>query len=126
MSTPKNQNQNIINAKQLFRLKRLPIAQQLPVNKIVAYLGLLLVNKGKTIPVATALRIIKQNKLDLKIEANSAIPTVNLLEALIHLVIYKRELLQTFFEHKEFEIWDDEVAGPLFDIMEELSEIYRL
>ena len=94
---------------------------------IIAYLGLILVNKGNVIPLGKGLRIIKKSKLDLKIEANSYIPCENILDALIHLVIYKRELFNTFIEHEnDYPVWEDEVVAPILDIMKTISKIYKV
>jgi len=111
----------------MMRLLRLPMVKHLRVSEIVAYLGLILVNKGQPIALGKGLRIIKKNKLDLKIEVNSYIPTENILEALIHLVIYKRELINQFIEHEnDYPVWEDEVAAPLLDIMKTISKIYKV
>lgn len=127
MSQPKKPKENITNRKLMMRLLRLPMVKHLRVSEIVAYLGLILVNKGQPIALGKGLRIIKKNKLDLKIEVNSYIPTENILEALIHLVIYKRELINQFIEHEnDYPVWEDEVAAPLLDIMKTISKIYKV
>jgi hypothetical protein len=126
MSQQKKSNQNITNAQLLFRLKRLAIVRQFKVSTLIAYIGLNLVNKGKVVPVSQGLKIIKKSKLDLKIENNINIPCVNVLDAMIHLVIYKRKLINHFIKHSEYEVWEDEVTGPLFDILEQISKIYKI
>lgn len=126
MSQQKKSNQNITNAQLLFRLKRLAIVRQFKVSTLIAYIGLNLVNKGKVVPVSQGLKIIKKSKLDLKIENNINIPCVNVLDAMIHLVIYKRKLINHFIKHPEYEVWEDEVTGPLFDILEQISKIYKI
>ena len=68
MSHQKKQKLNITNTQLMFRLKRLPIINHLKVSEIIAYIGLILVNKGNVIPLGKGLRIIKKSKLDLKIE----------------------------------------------------------
>lgn len=127
MSQQKKPRLSITNRIIMLRLLRLPIVKHLKVSEIIAYLGLILVSKGQPIALGKALRIIKKSKLDLKIEANSYIPCENILDALIHLVIYKRELFNTFLEHEDdFPVWEDEVAAPLLDIMKTISEIYKI
>lgn len=126
MSTQKKQKVNTTNRQLLYRLKRLPIVHQISISELIAYVGLLLVNHGDTIDYPSALRIIHKSNLHKKIEANSAIPTTNLLEALIYLVIYKRNLVNEFINNQDYEVWSDEIAAPLFDIIQELSEIYKV
>ena len=127
MSHQKKQKLNITNTQLMFRLKRLPIINHLKVSEIIAYIGLILVNKGNVIPLGKGLRIIKKSKLDLKIEANSYIPCENILDALIHLVIYKRELFNTFIEHEsDYPVGEDEVVAPILDIMKTISKIYKV
>lgn len=126
MSQQKKSNQNITNAQLLFRLQRLAIVRQFKVSTLIAYIGLNLVNKGKVVPVSQGLRIIKKSKLDLKIANNINIPCINVLDAMIHLVIYKRELINHFIKHPKYEVWEDEVTGPLFDILEQISKIYKI
>lgn len=127
MSQQKKPRLSITNRIIMLRLLRLPIVKHLKVSEIIAYLGLILVNKGNPIPLSKGLRIIKKSKLDLKIEANSYIPCENILDALIHLVIYKRELFNKFLKHEDdYPVWEDEVAAPLLDIMKTISEIYKI
>lgn len=126
MSQQKKQKVNITNRKLLSRLLRLDIVKALPVEKVIAYIGLLLVNKGNIITVPQALRIIEHSKLHLKIKANSAIPCDNILDALIHLVVYKRKLLKFFFTNQNLPVWNYEYSGPLFDIMYDISKIYKI
>lgn len=126
MSQQKKQKVNITNRKLLNRLLRLAIVKALSVEKVVAYIGLLLVNKGNLITVPQALRIIEHSKLDLKIRANSAIPCNNILDAMIHLVVYKRKLLKFFFTNQNLPVWNYEHSGPLFDIMHDISKIYKI
>lgn len=126
MSQQKKQKVNITNRKLLNRLLRLAIVKALPVEKVIAYIGLLLVNKGNIITVPQALRIIEHSKLHLKIKANSAIPCDNILDALIHLVVYKRKLLKFFFTNQNLPVWNYEPSGPLFDIMYDISKIYKI
>lgn len=126
MSQQKKQKVNITNRKLLNRLLRLDIVKALPVEKVIAYIGLLLVNKGNLITVPQALRIIEHSKLDLKIKANSAIPCNNILDAIIHLVVYKRKLLKFFFTNQNLPVWNYKHSGPLFDIMYDISKIYKI
>lgn len=126
MSQPKKQKVNITNRQLLSRLKRLPIVQQLTVPELLAYIGLLLVNKGNPIPLGQGIRIVKHSKLDKKIEYNLHMPCSNVLEALIHLVILKRKLIVKFISNPTLEIWEDETAAPLFDIMKQISDIYKV
>lgn len=126
MSQPKKQKVNITNRQLLSRLKRLPIVQQLNVSEFIAFIGLLLVNKGQPITIAQGIKIIKHSKLDKKIKYNLHIPCSNVLEALIHLVILKRKLITKFISNPTLEIWQDETAAPLFDIMKTISEIYKV
>ena len=126
MSQQKKQKVNITNRKLLNRLLRLAIVKALPVEKVIAYIGLLLVNKGNIITVPRALRIIEHSKLDLKIKVNSAIPCDNILDALIHLVVYKRKLLRFFFTNQNLPVWNYEHSGPLFDTMYDISKIYKI
>lgn len=126
MSQQKKQKVNITNRQLLSRLKRLPIVQQLNVSEFLAFIGLLLVNKGQPITIAQGYRIIKHSKLDKKIEYNLHIPCSNVLEALIHLVILKRKIITKFINNSTLEIWQDETAAPIFDIMEDIMEIYKI
>lgn len=126
MSQQKKQKVNITNRKLLNRLLRLAIVKVLPVEKVIAYIGLLLVNKGNIITVPQALRIIEHSKLDLKIKVNSAIPCDNILDALIHLVVHKRKLLRFFFTNQNLPVWNYEHSGPLFDTMYDISKIYKI
>lgn len=126
MSQQKKLENIITNRLLLSRLLRLPIVKTLPVSKVVAYIGLLLVNKGKIITLPQALRIIHHSKLDWKIENKSCIPCTNILEALIYLVICKRKLLKYFFTHPDLPVWSYEHSAPLFDIMEDISKKYQL
>lgn len=126
MSQQMKQENTITNQQLLYRLHRLPIVQQCKVSEILAYIGLQLVNKGKALPIGQALRIVRQSKLDKKIAHNVYLPCVNILEGLICMVIYKRKLLNKFFAHPDYEVWNDEHAAPLFDIMFELSKVYKI
>lgn len=127
MSQPKKPRQSITNRKLMMRLRRLPMVNHLQVSEIIAYLGLILVNKGNPIPLGKGLRIIKKSKLDLKIEGNSYIPCENILDAMIHLVIYKRQLINQFIEHEnDYPVWEDEIAAPLLDMLKTISEIYKV
>lgn len=126
MSQQKKQKVNITNRKLLNRLLRLAIVKALPVEKVIAYIGLLLVNKGNIITVPQALRIIEHSKLHLKIKVNSAIPCDNILDALIHLVVYKRKLLEYYFTNQDLPVWNYEHSAPLFDIMYDISRIYKI
>lgn len=126
MSQQKKQKVNITNRKLLSRVLRLDIVKALPVEKVIAYIGLLLVNKGNIITVPQALRIIEHSKLHLKIKANSAIPCNNILDAIIHLVVYKRKLLEYYFANQDLPVWNYEHSAPLFDIMYDISRIYKI
>lgn len=128
MPQPEKRNDNTMsnNERWMYRLQRLPIVKQYKVSSVIAFIGLLLVNKGRAISIERGMKIVKQSKLNLKIEGNSAIPCVNIVQAMIALVIYKRQLLEKFFANQELEIWNDEVAAPLFDIMYEISKVYKI
>lgn len=126
MSRRKKQKNITTNRQLLERLYRLQIVRALSVPKLVAYIGLNLVNKGKAIPVAKALKIIGKSKLDKKLIKGDIIPLENVLEALIYITIMKRELLKFFLDNKDLEIWSDENIAPILDIMQELSEIYKI
>lgn len=126
MSQQKKQKVNITNRQLLSRLKRLPIVQQLNVSEFLAFIGLLLVNKGQPLTIAQGYRIIKHSKLDIKIEYNMHIPCTNYLEALIHLVILKRKLIIKFIKNEKLPIWEDETTAPLFDIMKQITEVYKV
>ena len=126
MSQQKKQKVNITKQALLWRLKRLPITHQVTIAEFIAFIGLILVNHGRAIDFTTALRIIHKSKLHLKIKANSAIPCHNILDALIHLVVFKRKLCNEFFENTEYEIWQDEIIAPIFDIMYDISKIYKV
>lgn len=130
MSQPKKQKEIItLKQKWLNRLYRLELVKNYKVSVVIAYIGLQIVNKHKSeycIEVNKALTIISKSKLNLKIEANSAIPCCNILKALISLVIYKRKLLEYFFSHPELPVWNDDTAAPLFDIMQEISKVYKV
>ena len=60
------------------------------------------------------------------VKYKSGIPCENILEALIHLVIYKRKLVKEIVDNEAAEIWDDELAAPIFDIMKDIMEIYKI
>lgn len=126
MSQQKKQKVNITNRQLLQRLRRLPITTQCSIPEILAYIGLLLVNKGKRLSLPQALRIIHNSKLHTRIIKSLHIPTLNILESLIWLSICKRDLLKQFFKHQEYEIWDDEVAAPLFDVMYDILRKYQI
>lgn len=126
MSQQKKSKEIITNIKLLYRLKRLPVVQQLTIPELLAYIGLILVNKGEPISVAKALRIIKHSKLDKKIVYNMSIPCENVLEAITYLIIMKRDLLNKFFKRTDLPVWSDEVIAPLLDIMYEISRKYKV
>lgn len=126
MSQQKKSKEIITNLRLLYRLKRLPVVQQLSIPVLLAYIGLVLVNKGEPISVARALRIIKHSKLDKKIVYNMSIPCENVLEAITYLVIMKRGLLNKFFKQTDLPVWSDEVVAPLFDVMYEISRKYKV
>lgn len=131
MSRRKKQLPTIINTqsnRQLYaRLKRLPITHQLKIEVLIAYLGLQMVNHGFVVPFDRCMKIIKKCSLDKKILEVSPIPCNNILEALIFMVCFKRKLLEKeFFNNPEAEIWNDELTGPLFDIMLEISKVYKI
>lgn len=128
MPTPKKPKE-IINSKKeqwMYRLQRLPIVKQYKVSAVIAYIGLQMCNKGKIVEFNKAMKIVMKSKLNLKIESNSAIPCNNILKAMINLAIYKRELLTKFYNNEELEIWQDETAAPLFDILKEINEVYKI
>lgn len=126
MSTQKKQKLTTTNKQLMERLRRLQIVTTWSVPEFIAYVALLLVNRGKPIKLDRAVMMINTYALDDKIIKNTPIPTNNVLEALIVLVIYKRDLLQSFFEDKELEVWNDETTAPIFDIMYEISRIYKI
>lgn len=124
MSQPKKQKANITTRSLFWRLRRLPITHQLSVSEFGAYVGILLVSKGLPVDVASALRVIHKSKLHEKLKNH--IPTNNYLECLIYIVIYKRKLVNKFLSNSTLEIWNDEIAAPIFDLMKEISEIYKV
>lgn len=126
MSQQKKQNDTISNQKLLNRLYRLDIVKNYPIEVVIAYIGLNLVNKGKAVDLARGLKIIQQSKLHKKIEANSVIPCVNILEAMIHLVVYKRKLFEKLFSDDKLEVWSDETIAPLLDIAFDISKEYLI
>ena len=126
MSKQKKQKNTITNRQLLSRLKRLPLVAQLSISELIAYIGIILVSKGKSIAMPKALRIIHASKLHKQIETNLYIPCTNVLEALICTAIYKRKLVLHFINHPEYEVWDDEYAAPLLDIMKDILSVYRV
>ena len=126
MSQQKKQEDSITNAQILLRLLKLDVVRRLPTATFLAYVCLQLLNHGKVVPFTTAIKIIKQKKLDVIVKKNPCLPTGNVLEGLIFLVIYKRKLCQAIFDMPEAEIWENEITAPLFDIMETLSKIYKV
>lgn len=124
MSQHKKQKETTTNLQILSRLDRLGFLDIKP-DIFLAFVGLNLVARGKVVTAQRAASIIKKSKLNLKLKASGA-PVENILEGLIYIVIYKRELLNDFFTHREYPIWDDEVVGPIFDILYELSRIYKI
>ena len=124
MSRQKKQKETTTNLQILSRLDRLGFLDIKP-DIFLAFVGLNLVARGKVITAQSAASIIKKSKLNLKLKASGA-PVENILEGLIYIVIYKRELLNDFFTHREYPVWDDEVVGPIFDILYELSRIYKI
>lgn len=126
MSRQKKQKNTITSRQFLERLYRLQVVKALSIPKLIAYIGLNLVNKGNPIPVAKALKVIGKSKLDKKLIAGKIIPLENVLESIIFIVILKRELLKSFFDNKDLPIWSDENIAPILDIMQELSEIYKI
>ena len=126
MSQPKKQKVNITNQQLLFRLMRLDIARRVPIDVFIAYIGLQPVNHGKVVPFSKAIKVIKKSKLNNTVKYKSGIPCENILEALIHLVIFKRKLVKEIVDNEAAEIWDDELAAPIFDIMKDIMEIYKI
>lgn len=126
MSQPKKQKVNITNQQLLFRLMRLDVACKIPIDVFIAYVGLQLVNHGKVVAFSKAMKIIKKSKLNNTIKYKSGIPCENILEALIHLTIFKRKLVKEIIDNEAAEIWDDELAAPIFDIMKDIMEIYKI
>lgn len=124
MSTQKRPNETITNRQIYERLMRLGW-KKCPVEFLISFIGLHLVNKGKVISLSRAVVIIKQSKLDQKLIKNK-FPVTNIIESLIYLVIYKQKLIDEFIEHKEYPVWQDEIIGPIFDILEQLRSIYRV
>lgn len=121
MSQPKKPKDTITNYAIYYRLDRLGFTK-LPLDIFVAYVGLQLVNRGKVVGLKRAFKIIKETKLNEKIQ----VPQENIIESLIYLVIWKRKLIQTFIEHPEYDVWNDEITAPLFEILKELQEIYKV
>lgn len=126
MSQQKKQKVNIANQQLLFRLLRLDVASKIPIDVFIAYIGLQLVNHGKVVPFSKAIKIIKKSKLNNVVKYKSGIPCENILEALIHLVIYKRKLVKEIVDNEAAEIWNDELAAPIFDIMKDIMDIYKI
>lgn len=124
MSQQKKQKVNITNRTLLWRLRRLPITHQLSVAEFGAYIGILLVSKGDVIDLASALRVIHKAKLHEKLKKH--VPTENYLDCLIYIVIYKRELVNKFLSDESLNIWQDEITAPIFDIMKNIAEIYKV
>lgn len=124
MSQQKKQKVNITNREIYSRLNRLGWTE-LPSDIFLAYLGLQLVNKGSVIDIDRAMKIIHDTHLDEKMHS-TAIPCENIVEGLIYMTVYKRELISRFLDNPEFEVWEDELTGPLFDILKDLSEVYKL
>lgn len=126
MSQHKNVSETITNSQLLIRLLKLDIVRRLPVATFIAYVCLQLLNHGKVVPFTKAVKIIKSKGLDKVVKKNPCLPTDNVLEALIFLVIYKRKLCQEIFDQPECEIFENEITAPLFDIMETISKIYKV
>lgn len=131
MSTPKKHEVTTIkpmsNRQLLFRLKRLPITHQMKIETFIAYVGLQMVNHGKVVDYERAMKIIKKCHLDEKLTEVSPIPCNNILEAMIFLVVFKRKLLEReFFNNPELDVWNDELTAPIFDIMYEISKVYKI
>lgn len=124
MSRRKKQKETITNLQILSRLDRLGFLNIKP-DIFLAFVGLNLVARGKVVTAQRAASIIKKSHLNLKLKAGG-MPTENILEGLIYMVVYKRELLNDFFTHREYPVWNDEVVGPIFDILYELSRIYKI
>lgn len=124
MSQRKKQKVTITDMEILNRLERLGFTLIRP-DMFLAFVGLQLVANGRAIPVERAANIIKKSKLNLKLRAGGC-PVDNILEGLVYITIYKRELLQKFFDNKELEVWQNEITAPIFDILEELSRIYKI
>ena len=112
MSQPKKSKDTITNYAIYYRLDRLGFTK-LPLDIFLAYVGLQLVNRGKVVGLKRAFKIIKETKLNEKIQ----VPQENIIESLIYLVIWKRKLIQTFIEHPEYDVWNDEITAPLFEIL---------
>lgn len=125
MSQQKKQENTTTNKELYNRLRRLKWTKATP-EFVIAYLGLILCAHGKPIKLARACRIIKESQLDLKIKKNSVIPTENLMESLIYLVIHKRTLCEELFSNRILPVWQDEHSAPLLDILQELSRIYKV
>lgn len=125
MSQQKKQEDTTTNRELYNRLRRLKWTKATP-EFVIAYLGLILCGHGKQIKLARACRIIKESQLDLKIKKNSIIPTENLMESLIYLVIHKRTLCEELFSNRLLPVWQDEHSAPLLDILQELSRIYKV
>ena len=126
MSRQKKQKNITTDRQFLERLYRLQVVKTLSIPKLVAYIGLNLVNKGKPVSVAKALKLIGISKLDKKLIAGKIIPLENVLESIIFIVLLKRELLKSFFDNKDLPIWSDENIAPILDIMQEISEIFKI
>ena len=93
--SPRKKQKDIITNRQLYeRLYRLGWHKVNPA-VFLAYVALQLVNKGDVVPMPKAVRCIKKYNMD-KTLGKIGVPTINMLEGLIYITIYKRELCKTF------------------------------
>ena len=124
MSRQKKQK-NIITNRQLYeRLYRLGWHKVKPA-VFLAYVALQLVNKGNVVPMPKAVRCIKKYNMD-KTLGKIGVPTTNMLEGLIYITIYKRELCKTFIDNPNLPIWEDQLTAPIFDIIKDIMKVYKL
>lgn len=124
MSQQKKQK-NTITTRQIYeRLRRLGFTKCKP-DWFLAYAALLLCNRGKVVELVRADKIIKSYELDKRL-LKIGVPTENLVEGLIYIVIYKRELLSKFLNSPTLEVWQNEVTAPIFDLLKQINGTYRV
>lgn len=123
--SPRKKQKDIITNRQLYeRLYRLGWHKVKPA-VFLAYVALQLVNKGDVVPMPKAVRCIKKYNMD-KTLGKIGVPTINMLEGLIYITIYKRELCKTFIDNPKLPIWEDQLTAPIFDIIKDIMKVYKL